>query len=192
MISHFVTLILFLGESVHSKNHLQLVVFAPLRMGNRSAKHISETIVPDQDPLLKTSFPLTRRIVHADITRDFDIKTQVLGTGYSGAVRLAEHKITKQPVAVKQFSKTGLKAHRLKLLKSEVEVYLRLDHPNICRLLYAYESSRDVWLVMELCSCELYSRLCKSKVGVFCFSLLRCLSLSLLFGFNLDLRPLHW
>lgn len=134
------------------------------RMGNRSAKHTSETIVPDQDPLLKTSFPLTRRIVHADITRDFDIKTQVLGTGYSGAVRLAEHKITKQPVAVKQFSKTGLKAHRLKLLKSEVEVYLRLDHPNICRLLYAYESSRDVWLVMELCSCELYSRLCKSKV----------------------------
>lgn len=138
-------------------------------MGNRSAKHTSETIVPDQDPLLKTSFPLTRRIVHADITRDFDIKTQVLGTGYSGAVRLAEHKITKQPVAVKQFSKTGLKAHRLKLLKSEVEVYLRLDHPNICRLLYAYESSRDVWLVMELCSCELYSRLCKSKVGCILF-----------------------
>lgn len=132
-------------------------------MGNRSAKHSGESIVPDQDPLL-TSFPLTRRIVHAEITRDFDIKPQVLGTGYSGAVHLAEHKVTRQRVAVKQFSKHGLKPHRLKLLKSEVEVYLRLDHPNICRLLYAYESSRDVWLVMELCSCELYSRLCKSKV----------------------------
>eukprot|EP00438_Fugacium_kawagutii_P022374 Skav205224 [mRNA] locus=scaffold400:293675:317383:- [translate_table: standard] len=102
-----------------------------------------ETIVPDQDPLLKQSFPLTRRIVHADITRDFDIKPQVLGTGYSGAVRLAEHKTTRQRVAVKQFSKHGLKPHRLKLLKTEVEVYLRLDHPNICRLLYAYESKRD-------------------------------------------------
>ena len=135
-------------------------------MGNRSAKHSGESIVPDQDPLL-TSFPLTRRIVHAEITRDFDIKPQVLGTGYSGAVHLAEHKVTRQRVAVKQFSKPGLKPHRLKLLKSEVEVYLRLDHPNICRLLYAYESSRDVWLVMELCSCELYSRLCKSKVRGF-------------------------
>ena len=135
-------------------------------MGNRSAKHSGESIVPDQDPLL-TSFPLTRRIVHAEITRDFDIKPQVLGTGYSGAVHLAEHKVTRQRVAVKQFSKHGLKPHRLKLLKSEVEVYLRLDHPNICRLLYAYESSRDVWLVMELCSCELYSRLCKSKVRGF-------------------------
>ena len=92
------------------------------------------------------------------------IKSTVLGTGYSGAVRLAEHKLTKQRVAVKQFSKQGLKANRLKLLKSEVEVYLRLDHPNICRLLHAYESPRDVWLVMELCECELYSRLCKRKV----------------------------
>ncbi|CAK9070991.1 Calcium-dependent protein kinase 2 (PfCDPK2) [Durusdinium trenchii] len=131
-------------------------------MGNRSAKHLCESIVPDQDPL--TSIPLSGRIVHADITRDFDIKPTVLGTGYSGAVRLAEHKLTKQQVAVKQFSKHGLKPHRLKLLKSEVEVYLRLDHPNICRLLHAYEGSRDVWLVMELCQCELYTRLCRSKV----------------------------
>lgn len=119
------------------------------------------SIVPDKDPLLKT---VTRRIVHDDIGRDFDLSAQVLGTGYSGAVKLAQHKETKQKVAVKQFSKRRLKPHRLKLLQSEVEVYLRLDHPNICRLLHAYESKNDVWLVMELCGCELYSRLCERKV----------------------------
>ncbi|CAE7815859.1 CPK2 [Symbiodinium necroappetens] len=89
---------------------------------------------------------------------------QVLGTGYSGAVCLAEHRSSKRQVAVKQFRKRRLKEHRLKMLKSEVEVYLRLDHPNICRLLHAYEGRRYVWLVMEICSCELYSRLCERKV----------------------------
>jgi len=77
---------------------------------------------------------------------------------------LAEHHASKQQVAVKQFTKKCSKAHRLDLLQSEVEVYLRLDHPNICRLLHAYESKHDVWLVMELCGCELYSRLCQQKV----------------------------
>lgn len=42
-------------------------------------------------------------------------------------------------------------------------MYLRLDHPNICRLLFAYEGKNDVWLVMELCGPELYSRLCQKK-----------------------------
>jgi len=88
----------------------------------------------------------------------------VLGTGYSGAVHLAEHRISRQQVAVKQFSKRRLKASRLKLLQSEVEVYLRLDHPNVCRLLHAYEGKKKVWLVMEMCGCELYSRLCERKV----------------------------
>lgn len=101
-------------------------------MGNRPAQ---QSIVPEQDPLLKSSIPL-RRIVHAEISRDFEVKSRVLGTGYSGAVRLAEHKLTGQQVAVKQFSKQKLKPNRLKLLKSEVEVYLRLDHPNICKLLH--------------------------------------------------------
>lgn len=122
-----------------------------------------ESIVPNQDPLLKASLPVNR-IVHAEITRDFEILPQVLGTGYSGAVCLAEHRSSKRQVAVKQFRKRRLKEHRLKMLKSEVEVYLRLDHPNICRLLHAYEGRRYVWLVMEICSCELYSRLCERKV----------------------------
>lgn len=134
-------------------------------MGNRTSSSrggakLGSSIVPDQDPLLRT---VTQRIVRTEIARDFKMTPQVLGTGYSGAVRLAVHKATGQKVAVKQFTKRRLKAHRLKLLQGEVEVYLRLDHPNICRLLHAYEGKHDVWLVMELCGCELYSRLCERK-----------------------------
>jgi calcium-dependent protein kinase len=125
------------------------------------SKANSGPIVPDQDPLLKS---FTQRIVRDEIKKDFDITQKVLGTGYSGAVRLAEHRETKKQVAVKQFSKRRLKPSRIRLLQSEVEVYLRLDHPNICRLLHAYEGKSDVWLIMELCACELYGRLCRRKV----------------------------
>lgn len=107
---------------------------------------------------------LTQRIVRDEIGKDFDVSKKVLGTGYSGAVLLAVQRDCKRQVAVKQFSKRRLKPSRLKLLQSEVEVYLRLDHPNVCRLLHVYEGKSDVWLVMELCGCELYGRLCRQKV----------------------------
>eukprot|EP00930_Biecheleria_cincta_P051171 TRINITY_DN3632_c0_g1_i1.p1 TRINITY_DN3632_c0_g1~~TRINITY_DN3632_c0_g1_i1.p1 ORF type:complete len:593 (+),score=113.61 TRINITY_DN3632_c0_g1_i1:44-1822(+) len=139
-------------------------------MGNRScaAKQApggyNDSIVPDQDPLLRSTGSVTRRIVRAEVSKDFEILPQVLGTGYSGAVHRAEHRNTKQQVAVKKFSKRRLKPHRVKLLQSEVEVYLRLDHPNVCRLLHAYEGKKHVWLIMEICGCELYRRLCERKV----------------------------
>lgn len=118
-----------------------------------------DSIVPSQDPLLQSFGRKGGRIVHDELGKDFKLTPQVLGTGYSGAVRLAEHKATGQQMAVKQFAKRRLKESRLRLLQSEVEVYLQLDHPNICRLLHCYEGRRDVWLVMELCACELYGRL---------------------------------
>eukprot|EP00928_Gymnodinium_smaydae_P046337 TRINITY_DN30868_c0_g1_i1.p1 TRINITY_DN30868_c0_g1~~TRINITY_DN30868_c0_g1_i1.p1 ORF type:complete len:597 (-),score=119.19 TRINITY_DN30868_c0_g1_i1:259-2049(-) len=118
------------------------------------------SIVPDHDPLLRV---VSQRIVRAEITRDFTFTSQVLGTGYSGAVRLAVNKVTGKQVAVKSFQLRRLKPHQLKLLKGEVEVYLHLDHPNICRLLHAYEGKHDVWLVMELCDSELYAHLCRRK-----------------------------
>lgn len=139
-------------------------------MGNRScaAKQApgtpGDSIVPDQDPLLRSTGSVTRRIVRAEVSRDFEILPQVLGTGYSGAVHRAEHRSTREQVAVKKFSKRRLKPHQVKLLQSEVEVYLRLDHPNVCRLLHAYEGKKHVWLIMEICGCELYRRLCQRKV----------------------------
>jgi len=137
-------------------------------MGLRASRGCSkdglhrDSIVPSQDPLLSWGGG-GGRIVHDELGRDFKLLTQVLGTGYSGAVRLAEHRSSGQQVAVKQFAKRRLKESRLRLLQSEVEVYLQLDHPNICRLLHCYEGRRDVWLVMELCACELYGRLAARK-----------------------------
>jgi len=141
-------------------------------MGSTQSRNATGTdrhaILPDKDPLTSSGehsivSAVGRRIIRSEIGRDLDITPQVLGTGYSGAVRKAVHRSSGAHMAVKTFSKKRLKANRIELLKSEVEVYLRLDHPNVCRLLHAYEGKNEVWLVMELCGCELYNRLCERK-----------------------------
>jgi len=108
--------------------------------------------------------PSSLRVVCDSVERDWILTPKTLGTGFSGAVILAMHR-TKPGLcaAVKTFSKKH-KEIRISMLRNEIEVYLRLDHPNICRLLWTYESKDKVWLVMELCSEELYDKLCARKV----------------------------
>lgn len=108
--------------------------------------------------------PSSLRVVCDTVERDWILTPKTLGTGFSGAVILATHR-TKPGLraAVKTFSKKH-KATRIAMLRNEIEVYLRLDHPNICRLLWTYESKDKVWLVMELCSEELYDKLCARKI----------------------------
>ena len=92
-------------------------------------------------------------------------KSKVIGSGYSGPVRLGVSKLTKKKVAIKSFNKRMLNAKRLEFLRNEVSVYLLMDHPNVARLLDIYENEDFVHIVMEYCSGrELYHRLiAKSK-----------------------------
>jgi len=40
----------------------------------------------------------------------------------------------------------------LEEMRSEIQTMSKLDHPNICRLIEAYERRRHIYLVMEFCS----------------------------------------
>eukprot|EP00397_Hematodinium_sp_SG-2012_P003599 GEMP01003607.1.p1 GENE.GEMP01003607.1~~GEMP01003607.1.p1 ORF type:complete len:579 (+),score=121.24 GEMP01003607.1:215-1951(+) len=135
-----------------------------LRSSDRFEKFEGRGIARAPHP---SNVPSSMRVVYAPVERDWVLTRRTLGTGFSGAVILATHR-TKPGLraAVKTFSKKHKKrnATRLAMLRNEIEVYLRLDHPNICRLLWTYESKDTVWLVMELCSEELYDKLCKRKV----------------------------
>lgn len=106
-------------------------------------------------------------------------KKDVLGQGLSGAVVTATHRVHGDKVAVKALSTSVWTPQKLAFLLNEVDIYLRLDHPNICRLLEIYASdaeifqngtpNRDakpepVYLIMELCSGrELFDRLAQKK-----------------------------
>lgn len=99
------------------------------------------------------------------MARDFDLNpADVLGTGISGSVLVATRRITGQRTAVKTFTKSTLKERQMKRLEDEVKLHLQVDHPNICRLLHVYEGGDRVWMVMELCRCELYHRLKELRV----------------------------
>ena len=97
------------------------------------------------------------------IEEDYEIeKSKVVGSGYSGPVRPGVSKLTHKRVAIKSFNKAMLTPKRLDFLRSEVSVYLLMDHPNIARLLDVYEDDKFVHIVMEFCSGkELYHRLVK-------------------------------
>lgn len=102
---------------------------------------------------------------HKSVSSEYDVDSNsVLGSGYSGPVRSGRHRLTGNEVAIKTFKKASLSSKRLAFLRNEIRVYLRLDHPNICRLLDVFEDADSVHLVMEHCSGrELYHRLVSRK-----------------------------
>ena len=54
----------------------------------------------------------------------------------------------------------NMSAKKWEMLYNEVDIYLKLDHPSICRLQEVYEDNDAIHLIMELCSGkELYERL---------------------------------
>lgn len=94
------------------------------------------------------------------LEQDFYVEGKVLGSGMSGPVRLAVGHGDGLKYAVKSFSKAGISPEKRAELKSEVEIYLSLDHPHVARLEMVYETDEDLHLVMEyMAGGELYGRL---------------------------------
>ncbi|CAG9322057.1 unnamed protein product [Blepharisma stoltei] len=75
---------------------------------------------------------------------------KVLGTGTFGIVRVGWPKSNPHhKVAIKSIDKGLVK--NFEVLRTEVEILVGLDHPNIIRLYESYEDDRYFHIVMELC-----------------------------------------
>ena len=133
---------------------------SPGELEDATMKNITEKIVSD-DRNISTA----RIIRNATVYERYDILfDKVLGTGISGEVMEAVSRTTGDHVAIKTLSTVNLTKKKSEMLYNEIEVYLKLDHPNICKLLEVYEDESAVHLVMELCSGgELYERLAQLK-----------------------------
>lgn len=105
------------------------------------------------------------RYIRGIVNQDFDVDSdRVLGKGCSGAVVAARCRRTGREVAVKTYAKNEISKNRLDSLRSEVNIYLTMEHPHIATLLAVYESTDSLSLVMELCSGgELHDRLSKKS-----------------------------
>lgn len=98
----------------------------------------------------------------------------VLGTGISGTVCLGVHRATQIQYAIKMLNKKEVKAEKLQQLSQEIKIMINLDHPNILRLIECFETTDQLFLVLELCKGgELLERLhaqeeCKFPEKVVC------------------------
>lgn len=73
-----------------------------------------------------------------------------LGQGAYAVVRLGLHKLLNQKIAVKIYEKIKLmEPNRRKSVKREMKIMEKLDHPNIAKLYEAFESHKQVFLIME-------------------------------------------
>ena len=73
-----------------------------------------------------------------------------IGQGAYAVVRLGLHKTLNQKIAVKIYEKVKLlEPNRRKSVKREMKIMERLDHPNIAKLYEAFESHKQVFLIME-------------------------------------------
>jgi calcium-dependent protein kinase len=124
-------------------------------VGNITAKIASE------ERTIRTARIIKNATVYERYEFLFD---RILGTGISGEVREAINRTTSERVAIKTLSTVNLTPKKFEMLVQECEIYIRLDHPNICKLFEVYEDDSAVHLVMELCSGgELYERLAQSR-----------------------------
>lgn len=87
------------------------------------------------------------------IEDDYEVTCEILGSGFGGDVVLAyrngdtERNGTK--FAVKSFKLRGLGRSMKQVLETEVDIFLRLDHPHVCRLFDIYETDKQLHMVME-------------------------------------------
>ena len=92
------------------------------------------------------------------VTNYYEITNNELGKGSYGRVKLAKLKGTNLKWAIKVIEKS--KVRNVEWFKVEVEIMMKLDHPNILRLMDYFEDVHFVYLVLELCSGgELFDRI---------------------------------
>ena len=92
----------------------------------------------------------------------YEMSNNELGKGSYGRVQLAKLKGTSVKRAIKIIEKA--KVSNVERFKLEVEIMMKLDHPNILRLIDYFEDPKYVYLVLELCTGgELFDRIISNK-----------------------------
>ncbi|CAK91223.1 unnamed protein product (macronuclear) [Paramecium tetraurelia] len=76
-----------------------------------------------------------------------------IGSGYSSKVYLGENLKTKQIVAIKVISsQTYTSPIQKSLLKNEISILLRIDHPHLMKVYEVSQSANNTYIVTEFCN----------------------------------------
>ena len=113
---------------------------------------------PD-NPILKVKYSKDNFIALGSRgLRDIYDCTKKLGKGGYGKVFQVKNKSTNKLYACKKLSKLNIK--NLGKFQNEIEVLMKMDHPNIVKLYEVFESDNSLYLIMEECyGGELFDRI---------------------------------
>jgi len=91
--------------------------------------------------------------------RDAYENTKKLGKGSFGKVFQVRNKVTNKLFACKKISKLNMNSAQF---QKEIQILMRMDHPNIIKLYEVFESDNSIYLIMEECfGGELFDRILK-------------------------------
>ncbi|CAM9623961.1 unnamed protein product, partial [Ectocarpus fasciculatus] len=76
----------------------------------------------------------------------------VIGKGSVGMISKVRHRHSGVEYALKTIQLDKISRSMLKEMRNEIEILKRLDHPNIIRAIETFESDKEVYLVMKLCT----------------------------------------
>ncbi|PFH32288.1 calcium-dependent protein kinase CDPK4 [Besnoitia besnoiti] len=134
--------------SAHATHHAARRQARRPERGLSSSTLGSEVSVPPEfvvtDPLsffnslTRTPLFSSRIKTQLKLEQVYEVSSHVLGTGISGAVRIAKHRQSGRKVAVKTLSLSSMAPKKTLMLYNEVSIYLQVDHPNICKLLEVF------------------------------------------------------
>lgn len=88
---------------------------------------------------------------------------EVLGRGSFGVVKEATNKISGRKWAIKAVNKEKAGTSAVKLLEREVLIMKKIDHQHLVHLEEIYETSKRMYLVMELCDAGGVEKLLEQK-----------------------------
>lgn len=98
----------------------------------------------------KTGIPHTRIDEESWIDKYYEVGEKI-GQGMFGKVFKVKHKETGEYWAMKVINKEKAGSSAIKLLEREVNILKMVDHDNIIKLNEVFETSKKMYLVMELC-----------------------------------------
>jgi len=109
-------------------------------IGGTSGKNRKSPIDPDEDENF---------ILFENIKIKYNLGNEI-GRGGFSVVYHAEKKKNGEEFAVKKIEKKKVEGDDIKLLRREIQIMKKLDHPNILKLFEVYEDDDSFYLVMEL------------------------------------------
>eukprot|EP01138_Halocafeteria_seosinensis_P011034 gb/GECG01011270.1/.p1 GENE.gb/GECG01011270.1/~~gb/GECG01011270.1/.p1 ORF type:complete len:705 (+),score=95.71 gb/GECG01011270.1/:1-2115(+) len=128
-------------QQVHSNNNEQQSQQRPRPIQNRDRGSEQE-----ED---ESQYVLPKERRNRSIVDHYELPEKEVARGHYGVVRMGKGKVDGEIYAVKSILKK--KASYLPLIRNEIKILEKLQHPNIIRLVDCFEEGRTVHLVFEKC-----------------------------------------